>query len=131
MKTKLVAYIGAFCADLSLSLFLYLNATNYREYLEVSGKKIESTHFQIQLYQLLLQSLTFTLFIFLIAQALIYTLAFKEKSYSEKSLRYLKFFSFFGMTLSTLVAAFYSIYFIILAGIYFFSFQNFKKNLAQ
>ncbi len=76
-----------FLTDLSLSIWSYLKLTNYDEYLKAVKPIVDSPDFRVQIYQVLLQSLTFSLILFLAFHLVIYILLYKEKKYAIKYVR--------------------------------------------
>lgn len=77
-----------FLADIGLSLWSYFKLTNYDEYLKAAGPLIGSPDLQVQLYQVLLQTFTFTLMIFLALHLIIYILLWKKRKYAIKYVRF-------------------------------------------
>jgi membrane-bound ClpP family serine protease len=86
-----------FLTDLGLSIWSYFKLSNYDEYtkyvqeakpyLDATKSPLASPDFQIQLYQVLLQSLTFTLFLFLAFHLVVYYLYSRGKKWAEKYIR--------------------------------------------
>lgn len=73
--------------------WLYFMATNYQNYGKIAAQNIDSPDFQIQLYKVMLQSLTFFLLVFTLAQTIVYILALRK---FRAAYLYLKFFSVLG-----------------------------------
>lgn len=130
-QQKILATIGCYLTDITLIAWLYFRATNYGRYVKGFGDKIDSPDFQIQLYKILLQSLTFALLLFLLAQTVVYILAWKK---FRAAYLYLKFFSVFGFVAAFIIVVLSSAYallpmLIYIGGYYVFS-KLFKESSA-
>lgn len=90
IKDKLKIALLCFFTDLSLSVWSYFKLTNYDDYLKAVKPMVDSPDFRVQLYQVLLQSLTFSLILFLAIHLIIYLLFWKEKKYA---LKYVHFYT--------------------------------------
>lgn len=77
-----------FLTDLGLSLWSYFKLTNYDEYLKAVRPMLASPDFQLQIYQVLLQSLTFSIILFLSFHLVVYYLFAKEKKWAMKYVRF-------------------------------------------
>ncbi|MBP9681717.1 MAG: hypothetical protein KBD76_09955 [Bacteriovorax sp.] len=118
----------SFISDLSLSLWSYFSLTNYEEYLKTISPMVSSPDFQIQIYQVLLQTLTFSLSLFMVFHLVIYILYWKEKSYATK---YVYYYSFMA-ALSCLLMLVGQIYLAIIPLIlYSFIFVKTKKMIKK
>jgi hypothetical protein len=86
-------HIALIClmTDLALSVWSYFNLTNYEEYIKAVQPMISSPDFQVQIYQVFLQTLTFTLSLFLLFHLIIYYFFWKEKNYATKYVYYYTF----------------------------------------
>lgn len=98
MSKRQIALL-CFLTDLGMSLWSYFKLTNYDEYIKAVKPMLESPDFQVQIYQVLLQSLTFSLLLFLSFHIVVYYLFFKEKKWAMK---YVRFYTFLA-SLSCLV----------------------------
>ncbi len=85
-KTALLCFL----TDLGLSLWSYFKLTNYDEYLKAIQPYNDSPDFQIQLYQVLLQTFTFTILLFLGFHIVVYWLYSKGKKWA---LQYVRFYA--------------------------------------
>lgn len=85
--TKQIAIL-CFLADVGVSVWSYFKLTNYDEFMKSVKPYIGSPDFQVQIYQIMLQSFTFTLFLFLAFHLVIYYLFYKEKNYATKYVRF-------------------------------------------
>lgn len=118
----------SFISDLSLSFWSYFSLTNYEEYLKKISPMVSSPDFQIQIYQVLLQTLTFSLSLFMVFHLVIYILYWKEKSYATK---YVYYYSFMA-ALSCLLMLVGQIYLAIIPLIlYSFIFVKTKKMIKK
>lgn len=97
---KTLATITCYVSDVTLMLWLYFKATNYNDYLHKAKVAVNSPDFQIQLYHVLLQSLTFSLLLFLLAQTIVYILFWRNLRGAKI---YLKYFAVFGAALSLMI----------------------------
>lgn len=77
-----------FLTDLGLSIWSYFKVSNYEEYVKISKPYLSSPDFQLQIYQVMLQSLTFSLFLFLSFHLVVYYLYTKNKKWAEKYVRF-------------------------------------------
>ena len=130
-QQKILAMCACYLTDLTLMAWVYFRATNYTRYTDTVGSQIDSPDFQIQLYKVLLQSLTFALLLFLLAQTVVYVLAWKK---FRVAYFYLKFFSVFGFVVAFAIAISTSAYamlpmLIYIGGYYVFS-KLFKETSA-
>ena len=116
MKSRKQIALLCFLSDLGLGVWSYYKTTNYEEYLKMSKEVasqagpykqvLDSPDFQVQLYQVILQSLTFSLLLFLTFHLVIYILFWKEKKYATK---YLRFYTFMA-ALSCVIMLFYKMF---------------------
>lgn len=102
IKNKTTIALLCFLTDIALSLWSYFKLTNYDEYLKEVKPLVNSPDFQVQLYQVLLQSLTFSLILFLTFHLVIYFLFWKEKKYAVK---YIRFYTFMALISCILMIA--------------------------
>lgn len=86
MSKKQTALL-AFFTDLGISLWSYFKLTNYDDYLKTVKPYLSSPDFQVQIYQVMLQSLTFSLMIFLGFHAVIYWQYSKGKKWAAQYVR--------------------------------------------
>jgi hypothetical protein len=130
-QQKLMATAGCYLTDITLIAWLYFRATNYGRFTNTVAESIDSPDFQIQLYKILLQSLTFALLLFLLAQSVVYVMAWRK---IRAAYLYLKFFSVFGFVVAFIIAVLSSVYallpmLIYIGGYYVFS-KLFKESSA-
>lgn len=131
-QQKLMATAGCYLTDITLIAWLYFRATNYGRFATSTvAESIDSPDFQIQLYKILLQSLTFALLLFLLAQSVVYIMAWRK---IRAAYLYLKFFSVFGFVVAFIIAVLSSVYallpmLIYIGGYYVFS-KLFKESSA-
>lgn len=108
--------------------WLYFMATNYNNYGTIAAKSIDSPDFQIQLYKILLQSLTFFLLVFILAQTIVYALAIKN---FKAAFLYLKFFSVAGFAAFFFVTVMHSGFGLLPMIIYVFGYYVFSKLFKE
>lgn len=108
--------------------WLYFKATNFNNYGKMAAGTFDSPDFQIQLYKVLLQSLTFFLLIFISAQTFVYVLAWKNV---RAAFFYLKFFAVFGFSAFLLVTFTHSLFAIVPAAIYVGGYYVFAKSYKE
>ncbi len=125
IKNKSSIALLCFLTDIALSLWSYFKLTNYDEYLKDVKPLINSPDFQVQLYQVLLQSLTFTFILFLTFHLVIYFLFWKEKKYAIK---YVRFYTFTAVVSCILMIASKLYLAIIPAFIYGICFRSIGKQ---
>jgi hypothetical protein len=117
-----------FLSDLGLSIWSYELLKNYDQYLKIVKPIVASPDFQVQIYALFLQSLIFTLMIFLAFHLIIYILFIKKLKYAVKYVRIYSAMAAIScvlMILSGYIIAFIPIF------IYSLSFFTLKKNLKN
>ena len=122
-QQKILATIFCFLSDTTLVAWIYFIFTNYGRYIGAVSETIDSPDFQIQLYKIILQSLTFMLLLFISAQLIVYILAWRG---FRSAYFYLKFFSVFGFVFSLYICITISLYallplFIYVGGYYIFA----------
>lgn len=131
MKDKKQIAFFCFFTDVSLSIWTYFKLTNYDEYVKAVKPMIDSPDFQVQMYQVMLQSLTFSLLLFLVFHLVIYFLFLKEKMYAIK---YLRFYTAMAV-LSSVIMIFSKMFIgflpLIIYGLSFVAINKMTKALAQ
>lgn len=129
MKDIKQVAVLCFLSDIGISIWSYLKLTNYDEYLKLAKPIIGSPDLEIQLYQILIQSFTFTLLLFLFFHLAIYLLLWKKKAYSIK---YLRFYTFTAAISCLLMIVSYGAYLTIIPlAIYILSFITLGKTLKS
>ncbi len=108
--------------------WIYFMATNYNNYAAIAAQNINSPDFQVQLYKVLLQSLTFFLLIFILGQSAVYILAMKN---FRAAFMYLKFFSVAGFAAFFFVTFTNSIFGVLPMAIYLFGYYVFSKLFKE
>lgn len=93
LQKKFLIILGGLLSDIGLSLWLYFKAGNYTEYLKYASTITDSPDFQVQLYKVYLQSLTFGLLLFVATHIVIYALYWKEFKAAKL---YVKFYTAFS-----------------------------------
>jgi hypothetical protein len=78
----------AFFIDIVLSYYTYSMFTNYEKFKKIAKATIPDPDFQLQVYQILVQALTFTLIIFLTFHLIMYFLVYKSKKFAIKYMRF-------------------------------------------
>ena len=124
-EAKIITTIGCFLSDVTILAWLYWQATNYEHFGELASKAMNSPNFQVQLYKVLLQSLTFFLLLFLAAQFSVYLMAAKK---FRAAYLYLKFFSVIGFAFSILISFSNSFYALCPALFYLAGYYHFAKS---
>ena len=81
--TKPIAIL-CFISDVVISLWTYYQLSNFASFKKMIGPISSSPDFQIQLYQVLLQSVTFSLLLFLFFHLIIALLFWKKKKFAIK-----------------------------------------------
>lgn len=127
-QQKILAITLSFLSDLTLMAWLYFMATNYNNYNSIAAKSIDSPDFQIQLYKILLQSLTFFLLVFILAQTIVYALAIKN---FKAAFLYLKFFSVAGFAAFFFITIMHSGFGLLPMIIYLFGYYVFSKLFKE
>ena len=132
IQQQILALIFCLFSDITLVAWLYFKATNYNRYTRLSSTVIDSPDFQFQIYGILLQSMTFALLLFLIAQVFIYVLAWRN---FRSAYLYLKFFAVFGFAVALYITFTASAFALLpmlfyLIGYYVFA-RSFKELTAK
>lgn len=121
---KLLALFGCYLSDVTLVAWIYFQTTNYKNYGMAVGQRLDSPDFQLQFYQVLLQSLTFALLLFICAQTFIYVLGWRNM---RSALLYLKYFSVLGFAVALYISFASSLYALLPSIIYLFGYYTFAK----
>jgi hypothetical protein len=106
LKEKKQIAVLCFLTDVALSVWSYYEVTNYDEFSKTMKTMVASPDLQLQIYQLLLQALTFTLLLFILFHFVIYILFWKDKKYAVK---YVRMYTFMA-ALSCLIMIFSKMY---------------------
>lgn len=128
LQQKIFAIAGCYLSDLTLMAWLYFKATNFHNYGKVAASSIDSPDFQIQLYKVLLQSLTFFLLVFTVAQTFVYILAWRN---FRAAYFYLKFFAVLGFSAFLLVTFTNSLFALLPAVIYVGGYYVFARSFKE
>jgi hypothetical protein len=125
--TKQIAIL-CFISDVVISVWTYFQLSNFASFKKIIGPVSESPDYQLQLYQVLLQSVTFGLLLFLFFHLIIAILFWKKKMYAIK---YMHFYTLMAAISSALMI--FSGYFIGLIPmiIYILSFNLIRKSLKK
>ncbi len=102
-QIKVFTTFSCLFSDIALSSWIYFRATNYDEYVKYVKIITESPDFQVQLYRVYMQSLTFGLLLFLATHLIIYFLYWKEYNSARVYLKFYCIFSSAGCLLLALV----------------------------
>lgn len=124
-QEKALAIVLFFLSDITLLAWLYFKATNYNEYFKRSSTMLDSINFQVQIYALFLQTLTFFFLLFIFAQMFIYFLAWRNL---RSACLYLKFFSVFGFACTLYITLFHSFFAFLPMSFYLFTYYIFAQN---
>ena len=87
MNKKILIPALCFIADVLMSIWSYFKVSNYDEFIKYIQISVDSPDFQLQLYKIFLQTMTFVLILFVILHAVIYVFYFKEKKLAQKYVR--------------------------------------------
>lgn len=127
-EIKFISLAGCFLSDMTLIAWLYYQATNYQNFNVIAKNAINSPDFQIQLYKVILQSLTFLLLLFVLAQSAVYIMAIKNM---RAAYLYLKIFSVVGFALALLISISHSLYALLPALFYLLGYYTFAKIFKE
>lgn len=127
-QQKILAIVSCYLSDVTLVAWVYYISTNYHYYNERIKNKVASPDFQLQFYQIMLQSLTFALLLFLVAQTLVYILGFRGL---RSAYFYLKYFSVLGFAVSAFIVYSANLYAILPAVFYIFGYITFSKLFKE
>ncbi len=129
MKNKILVALLCFLSDAAVSLWSYFKMTNYDEYVKAIKQAIDSPDFQLQIYQIFLQTLTLVLIIFLILHLVIYVLFYKEK---KLAIKYVRLYSFMAAISAVAMIISLKAYFFFIPGvIYTYSFIEAGKMIPK
>jgi hypothetical protein len=98
---KTLAVLTCYFSDVALLSWIYFKATNYEDYAKKAKVALDSPDFQIQLYRVLVQSLTFALLLFVLAQTIVYILYWRNLRSAQL---YLKYFAIVAAAACTVIA---------------------------
>jgi hypothetical protein len=70
-KSKYFVPVLALVTDIGLAIYSYLLMTNYEKFQKYAKIAIKDPDFQLELYKLILQTMTFLLFVFLFLHLII------------------------------------------------------------
>lgn len=104
-QKKWITAIVLFISDILLSIWFYFRASNYNDYVKYISQINNSPDFQVQLYQVYMQSLIFALFLFLFAHLIIYIFFLRDFKGSRTYLRIYCIFTALGCVLLTFTEA--------------------------
>lgn len=125
--TKQIAIL-CFMSDVVISVWTYFQLSNFQAFKKYISPINNSPDFQVQIYQVLLQTVTFCLLLFLIFHLIIAIFFCKKKMYAIK---YMYFYTFMAALSAALMI--FSGYFIALIPliIYSLSFKIIRKYLKE
>jgi hypothetical protein len=125
---KILAIFTCYLSDITLMSWIYFKFTNYDNYAARAHGTVNSPDFQIQLYWVLVQSLTFSLLLFMLAQTVVYFLFWKNFRGAKL---YLKFFAIFGAAVSFIITTMFSAYALLPFLIYCFGYYVFASTIRK
>jgi hypothetical protein len=88
MNKKLLVPILAFTTDAALSFYTYIIFTNYEQFQKYAKMTINDPDFQLEIYKVMLQSLTFILILFLFFHFIIYLFYYRGSAFAKKYVRF-------------------------------------------
>lgn len=114
----------AFITDAGLALYSYLICTDYKKFQEIAKITISDPDFQLELYKILLQTLTFTLIVFLLFHLVIYIMYFKEIKFAKKYVKFYLLLAILSLAISTVLS--FNFYILIALASFAICFKNLK-----
>lgn len=108
-QSKIFSVLGCLFSDIALSLWLYYRASNYSEYEKYASTITDSPDFQLQLYQVYMQSLIFGLMLFILAHMVIYLMLWREYRPAQVYLKFYTICSSAGCLLLALTETFFAL----------------------
>jgi hypothetical protein len=123
-----IAFLGTYLSDLTLVTWIYFHMTKLSNFNSVISKATESPDFQVQLYKVFLQSLTFFLLLFFTFQTFIYICSFKN---FRSVYYYLKFFSIFAFAVYFFIAILYSGFALLPMCLYILGYYFYSKKITE
>lgn len=131
-QEKIFSAFGCLMCDIGLSLWFYFRATNYNEYIKYIKTITDSPDFQVQLYRVYMQSLTFGLLIFIGAHLVVYFLFWKDYRAAQVYLKYYSVCSSAGCLLITIYETAYAVVPMFIYGFaYYFIAKMIPKSSAK
>jgi uncharacterized membrane protein len=115
-------------SDVTLVAWVYFKSTNYKNYSQNIAQKVSSPDFQLQFYQVLLQSLTFALLLFLAAQTFVYVLGLRNLRSADF---YLKYFCVLGFAVSAFITFTSSPFALLPAIFYVYGYYIFARSFKE
>ena len=125
-QEKTLIALGCFLCDIALTLWIYFRVSNYNAYLRYVKTITDSPDFQIQLYKVYLQSLTFSIMLFLAAHLVVYILYWREMRAAQV---YLKFYAAMSSAGCILLAFFETPFALLPAILYGAAYYFIAKNI--
>jgi hypothetical protein len=123
-KSKYFVPVLALVTDIGLAIYSYLLMTNYEKFQKYAKIAIKDPDFQLELYKLILQTMTFLLFVFLFLHLIIYILYLNKNKYAQKYVRFYLIVALLSLGLSLIFS--FNFYILIAAVSFGFCFKNLK-----
>jgi len=123
-NSKALVPVLAFLTDIALAIYSYFLATDYEQYKKYAQLTTQDPDFQLQVYQVLVQTLTFVLIIFLFIHLIIYVLYYQNKKFARQYVRFYLIVAIVSLAISVVFS--FNIYLIMAAMAYAFCLKNFK-----
>jgi hypothetical protein len=128
IQRKILAIVACLASDITMIAWLYFISTNYNRYNHTIGSRLDSPDFQIQFYEIMLRSLTFALLLFLVAQTVVYVLAWRGL---RSAYFYLKLFCVLGFAICLYVTIMKSLFALLPLMIYLFGYYTFASLYSE
>ena len=123
-KNKYFVPTLAFLTDAALAFYTYLLCTDYKKFQEIAKITIRDPDFQLEIYKVLLQTLTFILLLFLFFHLIIYILFYRGKNFARKYVRFYLIVAIGSLGLSILFS--FNIYFVFALVAFLICFRGLK-----
>ena len=103
-KSKYFVPVLALITDIGLAIYSYLMMTNYERFQKYAKIAINDPDFLLELYKILVQTMTFLLLVFLFLHLIIYILFSKKNKYAQKYVRFYLIVALLSLGLSLIVS---------------------------
>jgi hypothetical protein len=114
----------AFITDVAMAIYSYFLCTNYEQYKKYAQMAIPDPDFQLQLYKVLLQTMTFVLIIFLFFHLIIYFFYYRGAKFARQYVRFYLIVAVASLAISVLFS--FNIYIVLATIAYGICLNKFK-----
>jgi hypothetical protein len=110
-RNRLLVPVLAFLTDAGLAFYTYLLCTDYTQFQKYAKATINDPDFQLQIYKVLVQTLSFILLVFLFLHLIVYFFYYRRNKFATKYVRFYLIMAIISLVLS--LAFSFNIYFLL------------------